>query len=109
MKKHYLVTLILLLAVIALAVFVGIKGGMPGTNAPSTDPTTATQAPTTQPPAREVVLMAVGDNLIHKPLIDQARARAGGSGYDFTRFYQGVRPLIARADLAVINQESILA
>jgi len=109
MKKHYLVTLILLLAVIALAVVLGIKGGMPGTNGPSTAPQTTTEAPTTQPPPREVILMAVGDNLIHKPLIDQARERAGGNGYDFTKFYEGVRSLIARADLAVINQESILA
>ncbi|MCL1953100.1 MAG: CapA family protein, partial [Oscillospiraceae bacterium] len=45
----------------------------------------------------------------HKPLIDQARARAGAGGYDFAPCYDGVRPLLARADLAVINQESILA
>jgi len=109
MKKHYLVTLILLLGVIALAVLVGIKGGMPGTNVPTTAAATTTEAPTTQPPPIEITLMAVGDNLIHKPLIDQARARTGGSGYDFTHFYDGVRSLIARADLAVINQESILA
>jgi poly-gamma-glutamate synthesis protein (capsule biosynthesis protein) len=82
---------------------------MPGTNTPTTNPPTAAEAPTTQPPPREVVLMAVGDNLIHKPLINQARSRAGGSGYDFSAFYDGVRSLIARADLAVINQESILA
>ena len=110
MKKHYLVTLILLLGVVALAVLVGIKGGMPGTNAPSTTAqTTTTEAPTTRPPPIEITLMAVGDNLIHKPLIEQARARAGGNGYDFKFCYEGVRSLIGRADLALINQESILA
>jgi len=109
MKKHYLVTLLLLLAVVALAVLVGIKGGMPGTNAPTSEEQTTTEAPTTQPPPREIVFMAVGDNLIHKPLIEQARDRAGGNGYDFAMPYEGVRSLIARADLALINQESILA
>ncbi|MDR2687063.1 MAG: CapA family protein [Oscillospiraceae bacterium] len=110
MKKHYLVTLILLLAVVALAAVLGVKGGMPGTNAPGTMPRrTTAEAAATRPPPLEITLMAVGDNLIHKPLIDQARSQAGGSGYDFARFYDGVRSLIARADLAVINQESILA
>ena len=108
MKKRYLITLIILLAVLALAVWTGLRGGRPFTNVPTTAQRTATQ-PTTAPPPSEVTLMAVGDNLIHKPLINQAKARAGGVGYDFAPIYDGVRPLIARADLAVINQESILA
>ncbi|MCL2495689.1 MAG: CapA family protein [Oscillospiraceae bacterium] len=109
MKKRYLSTTLILLAVVALAVWIGI--GLPRTNTPppATDPITTTQEPTTLPPPKEVVFMAVGDNLIHKPLIDQARARAGGGGYDFTFCYEGVRSLIGRADLALINQESILA
>jgi len=108
MKKRYLVTACILLAVIALAVWGALRGGLPPTNTPATTTRQTTQA-TTAPPPAEVTLMAVGDNLIHKPLMQQARARAGGAGYDFRACYDGVRSLVGRADLAVINQESILA
>lgn len=53
-------------------------------------------------------LVAVGDNLIHAPIWRQAKARAGGEGYDFTAAYQPVAELIADADLAYINQETPL-
>jgi len=114
MKKRNLITALILLAVIALAVWMTLNGGLPGTGAPATGASTTTRQTTTEaataaPPPVEVKLMAVGDNLIHKPLIEQARVRAGGNGYDFRYCYDGVRSLIARADLAVINQESILA
>ena len=108
MKKRYLVTLFILLAVLVLAVWAGTTGKLPFTGTPNTT-AQQTAEPTTAPPPVEVVLMAVGDNLIHKPLIDQARSRAGGAGYNFSACYDGVRSLIAQADLAVINQESILA
>ena len=107
MKKRNLVTLILLLGVLGTAVWAGVSGGLPVTGVPGFAGTAATEAVTAAP--IEVKLMAVGDNLIHKPLIQQARARAGGGGYDFRACYEGVRALIAQADLAVINQESILA
>ena len=110
MKKRNLITLIILLAVFATAVWAGTTGRLPFTGAPSTTAAqqTTTEAPTA-PPKKEITFMAVGDNLIHKPLINQARERAGGSGYDFAYCYEGVRELIGRADLALINQESILA
>jgi len=109
MKKRYLITLFILLAVLALAVWAGTTGRLPFTGAPATTTEPMTTEPTTAPPPIEITLMAVGDNLIHKPLIEQARARAGGSGYDFAQCYDGIRSLIAQADLAIINQESILA
>jgi len=110
MKKRYLITAIMLVGVIALAVWVTLGGGLPITGAPGTTEMTVTETEaTTAPPPIEVKLMAVGDNLIHKPLIEQARVRAGGNGYDFRYCYEGVRALIGQADLAVINQESILA
>ena len=111
MKKRNFITALILVGVIAFAVWVTINGGLPSTGTPATTRQSTTRQATTTaaPPPSEVKLMAVGDNLIHKPLIEQARARAGGNGYDFTYCYDGVRSLIARADLAVINQESILA
>ncbi len=54
-----------------------------------------------------VKLVAAGDNLIHNGIYDQARARAGGSGYDFNYAYQNVKPLI-NGDINVLNQETLL-
>ena len=54
-------------------------------------------------------IAAVGDNLIHDTLYNQAGRRTGGSGYDFLPVYDNVAELIAQADIAVINQETPLS
>jgi poly-gamma-glutamate synthesis protein (capsule biosynthesis protein) len=57
-----------------------------------------------------VTFMAVGDNLIHKSLYTQAKARARhGLAYDFAPAYAKVKSLLARADLSFINQETVVA
>ena len=61
-------------------------------------------------PAKDPVsikLVAAGDNLIHNGIYDQARARAGSSGYDFNYAYQNVKNLI-NGDINVLNQETLL-
>ncbi|MGN1119425.1 MAG: CapA family protein, partial [Oscillospiraceae bacterium] len=55
-----------------------------------------------------VKLLCAGDNLIHSPIYRQAAARAGGDGYDFSYAYEHVAPLIEEADLAILNQETII-
>lgn len=55
-----------------------------------------------------VSIAAVGDNLIHSSLYKQAQARAGGEGYDFEYAYQNAAAVIRRADMAVINQETLI-
>lgn len=54
-------------------------------------------------------LKAVGDNLIHSSIYEQANARAGGDGYDYDYAYENVADMFADADIASINQESIIA
>ncbi len=54
-------------------------------------------------------ILGVGDNLIHDAIYKQAQTRAGGEGYDFSFVYERVAEDIASADVAVINQETILA
>jgi len=80
-------------------------GGSPGVGLSAAQ---TTQAATTEPQPQVVTLMAVGDNLIHNPIYEQARARAGDGGYDFRPAYAAVKPLLGRADLAVINQETVV-
>lgn len=50
-------------------------------------------------------LIAVGDNLMHNTLLDDASTN---DGYDFTPFYSKIKPYVQAADIAVINQESPL-
>ncbi len=76
----------------------------------------ATQAPVSEvqevpaaPEPRQAVLLAAGDNLIHDVIYWQAAARTGGEGYDFAPAYERIAPLVAEADFAFINQETVLA
>ena len=54
-------------------------------------------------------LLAVGDNLIHKNIYEQAQARTSDGSYNFLPVYENVSSLIAGADIAVINQETMMA
>lgn len=59
---------------------------------------------TTQPPV-EITLIAVGDNLLHKPLISEGST---GDGYNFDHFFTQISPYISQSDISVINQETIM-
>lgn len=64
-----------------------------------------------QPHVTEYVsanIVCAGDNLIHSPIYRQAAYRAGGNGYDFSGAYEHVAPLIEAADLAILNQETVI-
>lgn len=76
------------------------------TSARTTETTTAETEPV--PEYATVSVAAVGDNLIHSSIYKQAAARAGGSGYDFEYAYKNVETLIRRADMSMINQETLI-
>lgn len=59
---------------------------------------------TTQPPRSEVELVAVGDVLMHTPLLNYANQ--GDGNYDFNHIFDVMREDISRADIAVCNQET---
>ena len=52
-----------------------------------------------------VTFNAVGDNIMHDPLIQNAKR---DNGYDFSDYYQNIREYIETPDIAFINQETIL-
>lgn len=52
-------------------------------------------------------LVASGDVLPHASIIRQARADAGGSGYDFHQMLAGVKPVVSQADLAICHMETV--
>ena len=55
-----------------------------------------------------VRLLCAGDNLIHTAIYDQAFQRTGGNGYDFMPVYEDVKDIVAAADLAILNQETLV-
>ena len=67
-------------------------------------------APMAEAPAslqpQSVTLAAVGDNLIHDVIYQQAYTSTGD--YDFTPAYERVKNIITDADIAFINQETPL-
>lgn len=75
----------------------------------TTTETTVTEQ--TEPPESEFLTVSfavTGDNLIHSSIYNQAQERAGGEGYDFAYAYENIVPLIEEADVAVINQETLI-
>lgn len=52
-----------------------------------------------------VSFCAVGDNLIHSPIYRQAQK---GDSYVFSAAYSGVADIIRNADVAVLNQETLI-
>lgn len=52
-----------------------------------------------------VTLVAAGDNLYHKPLVETGQKDSGVWNYDSV--YENVKKVIQEADLAVVNQETV--
>ena len=72
-------------------------------------PAETTEEPTTLPPDKVVHVIAAGDNLIHHSVNVNAQNLAGGNGYDFKPMYSEVKYLIEGADLAILNQETVIS
>jgi poly-gamma-glutamate synthesis protein (capsule biosynthesis protein) len=56
-----------------------------------------------KPLRHSLTLLAAGDNLLHETILTSS------PGYDFTPLYAEVKDLIENADLAFINQETVMA
>ncbi len=102
---------------LALAVFIGLSvSGNITKNSDKNTPTATTEVSVvnedqTQKQNDEVVnskvtLVAVGDNLIHNTLIEAGEQEDGS--LDYTTLYANIKPEIEKADIAVIDQETIL-
>ncbi|MDE5937388.1 MAG: CapA family protein [Ruminococcus sp.] len=71
-----------------------------------------TQEATTEPvyEDKRVHVIAAGDNLIHYSVFKNAERLAGeGENYNFKPLYENVKYLIEDADVAVLNQETIIS
>ncbi|MBO5649398.1 MAG: CapA family protein [Clostridia bacterium] len=78
------------------------------TGTPSTQPDDHIPPPPDSDEHR-VSFVAVGDNIIHSAIIEDAKNHASGDAeYDFTYIYDNVRDVISAADVAFVNQETLL-
>lgn len=68
--------------------------------------TQTTEAQTQVQPDSKVTLVAVGDNLIHNTLIDAGLQEDGTR--DYNSFYESISPYIKQADIACIDNETLL-
>ncbi len=73
------------------------------------DEVETTEEPTESKPDKVVHVVAAGDNLIHYSVYKNAEALAGGVGYDFKPMYSEVKYLVQDADLAILNQETVIS
>lgn len=74
-----------------------------------TEPTTTeepTEEETKAPVNAKITLVAVGDNLIHNTMITAGQMEDGSE--DYSSFYKNIKSDISAADIAVIDQETIL-
>ena len=84
---------------------------LPESPAETSSEPASTPEPSSQPePEPSVVtFLSAGDDLIHNSIYEQAAARAENGGYDFTYAYANVAETIRAADIATINQETVIA
>ena len=64
------------------------------------------RGPPSTPAPRHLTLTAVGDILLHAPVIADGRSYAGGNGYAFDPMFDDVRDVISAADLSICHQET---
>ena len=73
-------------------------------NAPVPQQQGTTEETTTEAKRSEVELVAVGDVLMHTPLLNYAQQEDGS--YDFNHIFSVMKDDISKADIAVCNQET---
>ncbi len=75
-----------------------------------TETTTTTTTTTTAPPPEDptVHFLAVGDNLVQTHVYRSAQKWSADGTYDFTKTYENIAPIVQAADVAIINQETLI-
>ncbi|MCQ2489987.1 MAG: CapA family protein [Ruminococcus sp.] len=89
-----------------------VESGSSGSSAVIATTEAPTEEPTTEPVPEDkrVHVVAAGDNLIHYSVYKNAeKLAAPGESYDFKPLYQNVKYIVEEADLAILNQETIIS
>lgn len=67
--------------------------------------TTDVDKPKIDDSKNRVSFVAAGDNLMHEALLKEAEENGS---YDFSKYYQNIKPYIQEKDIAFVNQETVL-
>jgi len=90
----------------------GQSSGGAVTTVPPVTLATSTTTETTMPPIPEdtiVHMLAVGDNLVQTGVYNAAKNWSSDpNSYDFTKTYENIVPIVQAADVAIINQETLI-
>ncbi|MGN0574209.1 MAG: CapA family protein [Acutalibacteraceae bacterium] len=108
-KMTIFLAVIMVLDVISLGVIFFTRNSARPDISADASPGTESQSETEQQEVfSRVSFVAVGDNLIHDTVYEQAAARVS-DGYDFSYDYEKIADKIAAPDVAILNQETIIS
>lgn len=107
-KLGIILAIILLFDIFAFAI-VKINKNIAEEAPQQSESVTGAEESTTQELISKASFVAVGDNLIHNTVYEQARDRSSNGGYDFEYAYQHIASRIAEADVAILNQETVIS
>ena len=108
-KMTIFLAVIMVLDVISLGVIFFTRNSARPDISADASPGTESQSITEQQEVfSRVSFVAVGDNLIHDTVYEQAAARVS-DGYDFSYDYEKIADKIAAPDVAILNQETIIS
>lgn len=105
---------IIALIVVAMILSISFVGCANTDKDSSSTTTTTTTAQTEEPipsepePDSIVRIVAAGDNLIHSSIYNRAKREGENGGYNFDYPYEQILDYISVADLAILNQETIV-
>lgn len=119
MKKYQLPFVVVFSVVCILSLFLIIKQTFAGTDSQSSSQSSTSIVESssqkeveksTSQDLRQVSIFAVGDNLLHSPIIHYADSLDGqmDKQFNFVPIYELVKPYVDKVDLAYYNQETIL-
>jgi poly-gamma-glutamate synthesis protein (capsule biosynthesis protein) len=96
-----------------MVVLSGCTGGEPSTLGPSgNDDSVPAEAPDIPGSSRNtsyITIIAAGDNLVHDIIYNAARVSGTEEeSFDFNPSYEHIKPIIQKADIAFVNQETVL-
>ena len=108
-KLGIILAIIIVFDLIALSIvkvdrYVSSKGGEVVGEEPSDSTTLSAQEMLSK-----ATFTAVGDNLIHDTVYEQAQARTNDGSYDFSYDYAEIKKYIEEPDVAILNQETIIS
>ncbi len=99
---------ILCIAIVISAMMIVIDKSRMKNGIVYTDGEPVTTDTAAQSSSQSAHLMCTGENLVYSSVFSQASERAASNGYDFSVSYDGIKDIIAKSDLALVTQSSVM-